>query len=460
MESGRFIKIAIIILPIVLGAFIAPFVSLAQTSGAPDFFIEAEIDNPTPYLGQQIIYTLSRYQAVDFPNPPYYEDHPFIGFWHTFLIQRPPFTTTVAGRDYRVHQTHIALFPTRPGAAVLDPARLVIPGDGPEANIVLESQPIRVIVRSLPADPPSNFRGAVGRFAIVARLSDPQGRVNQLLSLIVEISGAGNIETLVEPALPDLPNWRVLETEVKTNVPLSREVVNGSRQFTWTIAPRKPGQQEIPPISFSYYDPQDQAYHTISSAPIPVTILPDETEPSGPVDSGPAIKQEILRLGEDIRHIKPIPASLPVENISMDLPGYIVCAILPLLLVGSAWVWQRRQRRSPEARRRRAGQTAKKLLSARQPQGDSMMVVRQSLLSYLSERLERPVAGLTIEQLVGLLQETHLPPELIERVRALLVQLEAGRFAPPVAANQAAGQTLRQSAYRLIEDVEEAFRRL
>jgi len=460
MESSRLIKTTIIIIAVSLGTFLVPLTGFAQRSGAPDFFIEAEIDNPSPYLGQQITYTLSRYQAVDFPNPPYYEDHPFIGFWHTFLIQRPPFTTIIDGREYRVHQTHIALFPTRPGTTVLDPARLVIPSDGPEADLVLESLPIRVIVRSLPDDPPPNFKGAVGQFEILARLNETQGKMNQLMSLTVEIRGAGNIETLIEPTLPNLPNWRLLESEVKTDVPLSREVVQGSRQFIWTVTPRKAGQQEIPPISFSYYDPQDQAYHTISSEPIPVTILPDESEPPRPIDSSPVFKQEVQRLGGDIRHIKPAPAELHLGNIAIDLIGYLSCAIIPLLAMGGAWFWQRRRHRSPEARRRQAGQTAKKMLSARHPHADSVVIVRRILLNYLSERLERSVTGLTLEQLDGLLQEIKVAPGLIERVRELLVQLEIDRFAPPGAAGPASSQSLRQSAYRLIEDLEDEFRRL
>jgi hypothetical protein len=460
MESSRLIKPTIIIIILGLGTFMAPLTGFAQRSGAADFFIEAEIDNPTPYLGQQITYTLNRYQAVDFPNPPYYEDHPFIGFWHTYLIQRPPFTTIIDGREYRVHQTHIALFPTRPGTTVLDPARLVIPSDGPEANLILESQPIRVIVRSLPDNPPSNFKGAVGQFEISARLNETQGKINQLMSLTVEIRGAGNVETMIEPTLPDLPNWRVLENEVKTDIPLSREVVQGSRQFIWTVTPRKAGQQEIPPISFSYYDPQNQAYYTISSDPIPVTILPDESEPAGPIEPGPVVKQEVERLGGDIRHIKPVPAELYSGNLSLDLAGYLGCTVIPLLAVGGAWVWQRRRHRSPELRRRQAGQMAKKALSVQHPHSDAVVIVRQTFLNYLSEKLERPVTGLTLDQFVGLLEETNIAPELIERVRELLAQLESDRFAPPGVASPASSQTLRQSAYKLVEDLEKAFPRL
>lgn len=462
MKNIRLSKRSIIIILITLGNFIIPSIILAQgpDTPAPDFFIEAEVNNPAPYLGQQIIYTLNRYQAIAFSRPPYYEDHPFIGVWHTFLIQRPPYMTTIAGREYRVHQTHIALFPTRPGPITLDPARLVIPSDGPEADIILESRPISLMVRPLPSDSPPTFRGAVGQFEIEARLSALEGKVDQAMSLIVEVTGAGNIETLVEPILPVLPKWRLLESEVTTDIPLSKEVVKGTRQFIWAVVPKEAGEQQIPPIDFSYYDPQDNAYHTIHTGSILAVILPAET---GPAASGPPIKQEIIRLGGDIRHIKPAPASLDIPSLSSQayLTGYLICSILPLLIIAAAWGWQRRRHYwladTPEARRRRAAYKAKRMLAlAQHPHIDPMVLIRQTLLEYLADKLDRPIAGLTSNQLIDLLKAARLDPDLIRRTQTLLGQVESSRFAP-VAIDQVSTQALLASAHSLIIDLENSF---
>ena len=133
---------------------------LAQTP-TPDFFIEAEVDNTSPYVGQQLTYLLKRYQAVDFPNSPYYEDQQINGFWSIPLIQRPPYTETIAGRVYQVRPTHMAFFPTKPGPLMIPPIRLVIPQDGPEADLILESEAFQIEARSLPEGAPPDIRGIV-----------------------------------------------------------------------------------------------------------------------------------------------------------------------------------------------------------------------------------------------------------------------------------------------------------
>jgi hypothetical protein len=468
MKSFCLIKIVVGITIIILASFVRPALALAQTPDrpAPDFFIEAEINNPTPFLGQQIIYTLSRYQAVDFPKPPYYEDHPFVGFWHTFLIQRPPYTTTIDGREYRVHQTHIALFPTRPGALMIDPARLVIPRNRPERDTILESHAIPLYVQPLPGAPPPTFKGAVGQFEISARLNASEGKVDQVMSLIVEIKGAGNLETLVGPSLPDLPDWRSRETEITTDVPLLKDVVKGSRQFIWSVVPGKAGEQEIPPIDFSYFNPQDNTYHTIRTEPILVTILHDETKPSTPVSASPPIKQAVKLLGEDIRHIKPAPTGLNTGSIADQTYGliYLICSILPLLAMGGVWGWRRRRQHwlaaTPQARRRQAIYKAKRLLaSAQQPHADFMMLIRQTLLGYLADKLDQPTTGLTSDRLADLLEAAKLDPGLIGRIQTLLGQVESSRFAP-VTGDQTLTRSLLADTQALIEDLEQFFRRL
>lgn len=71
---------------LVMGVFAAQVQSQTPEAAAPDFFIKAEVENTNPYLGQQVTYIVSRYQAIDFPNPPHFEEHPFTGFWHTPLF--------------------------------------------------------------------------------------------------------------------------------------------------------------------------------------------------------------------------------------------------------------------------------------------------------------------------------------------------------------------------------------
>lgn len=436
---------------------------LAQTP--PDFFIEAEIDNTTPYVGQQLTYLVKRYQAVDFPNPPYYEDQQLNGFWSIPLIQRPPYTETIAGRIYQVRPTHMAFFPTKPGPLTILPTRLVIPQDGPEADLILESKAFQIEVRSLPEGAPPDFSGAVGQFEIEAKLGATEGRVNEILTFIVEIRGSGNIETITPPTLPQVQYWRFFDQQVTTDIPLSREIVKGIKRFQWSVVPGRAGEQELPPISFSYYDLEASIYRTIASAPLSITIQPAQGNDNNlALTPGELERQPVVKVASDIRHIKPAPVVFE-GTISYTMRNFLygLGLIIPLLLVGASWLWQRWRKLyredTPLARRRRAREKAHQILKeADEPSKNPYALAHRALTLYLSGRLGKPVAGLTSDQLSQLLHQARLNPDLARRFQSLLTQAETHRFAPPLNP-QDTPQSFIAETQKLLDDLEFFFRR-
>ena len=430
-----------------------------------DFFIEAEVDNLEPFLGQQVTYTLKRYQATDFPNQPHYADHPFAGFWHTPLLQRPTYTTTIAGREYRVHPTHIALFPTVPGTLIIDPARLIIPGDTAESDITVVSQAIQLDVQSWPENSPTTFDGAVGKFKISAEFDRAEVEVNQPVTLIVTVSGTGNIETLAEPTIPVMANWRFSRSsgsQIATTVPLSKDVVEGSRRFEWSLVPLETGAQFFPGIEFTYFDPETAAYDRLRTDSIAINVLPlpGSSTFASPL---PEIRPEVRGFAAELRPIKPVPATL---SPAAELTGFrqllfLSCLFLPLLAIGGAGYWRYRHSRraidGPRTRRRRARRRSRQLLDEVQKSGDDPDVaIRLALTQYLEDKLGRPVSGLTSDQLVDLLIEEQLDPELMSRVRGQLERVEALRFAP-IDPSSASTRSRIASARVLIDDLDTFF---
>lgn len=448
------------------GIFIAPILAQDPDTAPPDFFIEADVDNHSPYVGQQITYTLKRYQAIEFPNRPHYQDHPFTGFWHTPLIQRPSYTTTISGREYLVHPTHIALFPTLPGALTLEPARLVIPGSTPEADIVLESEAININAQPLPGGAPPHFQGAVGQFEISAKFSSDEIEYRDSVTLIVEIKGRGNIEILLPPTLPEADLWILSDmfgmNTITDNIPLSKDQVKGSRRFEWAFIPTEAGQQFYPAIRFSYFNPHSSTYHSVRTDPLPITVLADENSTvfESPV---PAFRQPVRRLAGDIRHIKPVPPTLNYTSSTLNARQqnlYWYLAVLPALGVIGVWFWQqRRQQRlldTPETRRRYARRHAKKILAAARSQSNPYPAIQQALTGYLSDKLDRSVSGLTSDQLLERLNTIRLNPQLTERVQNLLAQVEVEQYAPAIEQG-AAHQALMADAQTLLDDLERFF---
>ncbi len=429
-----------------------------------DFFVEAEVDNPKPYLGQQVLYTFKFYQGiVDFIVQPDFQLPNFTNFWTETILSQPTYNTTISGRDYLVTETRVALFPANPGPATISPAKVVIP-NFPYQDIALETEPVAIEVQSLPEGAPADFKGAVGQYEISARLSETEGKVNEPLSLIVDIQGTGNIKALIEPVVPKLPNWRIFESKVSDTIQAEDRAVYGTRRFERLVVPGQPGNYTIPPINFSYFDPQAGQYRTVSTKPIAITVQAGEGEalPPPPVGEPGSAKQPISVLAGDIRHIKPVPTVLNSEDTPLlSQPVYWTGWILPLLVVGGIWAWQNRRQHLAEntalARHLRAKRVAQKILHEAHRSGvDSYAAAHRALLGYLSDKLNRPTAGLTNDSLLAVLQESRLNPALVERVKGTLEQIEIGRFAP---GGQAAVESFLAETQQLINDLENSFKK-
>ena len=442
-----------------------PGVEAPSALGSQALFVEAEVDDAAPYLGQQITYVFRFYQAIDARIPtfgrPDYQPPPFTNFWGQIILSQPHYSTIINGQEYLVTEVHTALFPANPGPLTIAPTKLVVPGDLFNPDTVLETEPVMIEVQSLPEGAPPDFSGAVGQFEIRSALSAAEGQANEPLTLIVEIEGAGNIEVLTEPSLPELANWRIFDSQTSTTVEVREDVVYGTRRFERLIVPSQPGKTTFPSISFSYYDPQTDEYRTLKTDPIPITIQASEAESPSVVVSGPD-KQPIEIVSGDIRHIKPVPTSL--ENAGGSLlnrPLYWAFWLFPVLIVGGVWIWQdRRQRLLMDvayARRQRARRVAQKTLAGADQAGvDGYAAAHRALLGYLSDQLNRPTVGLTTDDLISLLYRHKLNPTLVKRIQTTLSQIETGRFAP---IEETAVQSLIARTEKLINDLEKSFAR-
>lgn len=431
-----------------------------------EYFVEAEVDNANPYLGEQIIFTFRIYQSSFFPpGQPDYTPPRFTDFWTEEINSQPHFEVETNGRNYQVTEILTALFPANLGTLTIEPASLVIPGEFLNPDIRLESEPVTVNVRPLPElDRPEAFSGAVGQFDILASLSEAEIVVNHPVTLIMQVLGTGNIRTLTEPVLPELAEWRVFESQPTTTVETSDGVVQGSRIFERLVVPGQVGEQLFPPVSFSYYDPQAELYRTISTDPIPISVLPDEQQPSLPtvLNSRMETQRNSANLS-DIRHIKPVPSVLSPASRAEILNSvlYWTAWIVPLPFIVAAFVWQRRRDRFRAdlayAREVRAKREALKILSEAQlTKTDGPAAASRSLLGYLSDKLNKPTSGLTREGLIKLLTQAKVPGLLIEQIAGVLQQVDIGRFAPISAGDSRA---LIDDTRSLIDDLEKHFSR-
>jgi hypothetical protein len=402
-----------------------------------DLFVEAEVDNPMPFVGQQVVYTFRFYNAINLWGQPSYEAPAFTGFWSEGESDRAEYRAQGAGRIYEVTELRTILFPTAAGPVAIDPARLTTAGGFFSRGQILATKPVELNVQPLPPGAPEGFDGAVGQFTLQAAVDATQGQVNEPLTWRVTLSGRGNLTAAPDPAWPEMPGWRDFESEATIHTETLEGQVVGSRTYERLLVPAVAGESTIPALEYAYFDPEAGQYHVARTEPIPVSIAPGmEPDSVDPLPASNAVKETVEQRANDIRHLKAVPAKLGAEDAPLTRSGlYWAAWIFPLFGVAGYFLWQRRQQywednlglvRSSKARKK-----AKKALSqARRQKDDGYGTAGQILTAYLADKLDRRVAGLTHQALAELLSQQQIGSDLIERIQVILTTSELGRFAP------------------------------
>jgi hypothetical protein len=432
----------------------------ANQPPSAEVFVEAEIDNANPHLGEQVVYT-HRLYTVYSPTGIDYDFPRFTGFWQEEEAVVRDSRLTLNGRRYTVRETKVILFPTQTGPLTIDETILTSRSSLFSNGFILKTAPIDLEVKPLPDDPPRDFGGAVGLFTIEAEVSNNLARVNEPITLLVRLFGQGNISSAPDPTWPEIQEWRVFDAQSTTNTNFLSGNLSGERIYERLMVPGAPGRFTVPSINYTYFDPNEGEYRTISTNPIEVTVEPGTGEAPPPVVIG-ANKEEIERIGADIRHIKPAPqvlnrATAPVT----EQNRYWLAWGIPILLVVGYAVWSRREayfrRNVGRARSMQAHRQAKKSLAqARKNSGDLYIASGHILNAYLSDKLNKPVVGLTQDALAGALAGKGVAPEQIKQVQTILAESDMGRFGPGGHLPNHAGKLL-DKAEQLIVDLEKTF---
>jgi hypothetical protein len=430
-----------------------------------DIYITADVDNPTPVVGQQIVYRFYFYQAVNLFNQPQLNWPSFSGFWAEDLSPNKVYQQIAANREYRVTEVRRALFATTAGPITIEPAKLVIPGDFFNRDVTLETGPVEVNVQPLPAGAPDGFAGAVGQFEITAWVEPAETQVNEPVTLFVRVSGAGNLSALPDPtenAGDELAEWRAYDAQTTLNVNQDGETIRGEKQFERLLVPRVQGDSSIPSFSLAYFDPQAETYRQVETDPLTVKVAPGDgvASDSSPNGSG---KQDVTLLSSDVRHIKAAPPSLAARRTPLlEQAVYWLGWVVPLLAVMGTWAWDRRRRRLSSdvayARAQRARRLARKQLAqvrkrAQNNQDVAYAAVARALTDYVGDKFNLSPAGLTRDAIRDALARTGgqtIPEELIDRTLACLDWADSGRFAPS-AAGRDAGELIAEAEVIIAE---------
>ena len=169
-----------------------------------------------------------------------------------------------------------------------DPAIDSFFGSAARKPIVSVSPETVFTVIPLPTDnQPANFTGAIGDFNLNVSATPLDAEVGEPITLTMEISGTGNFERVEPPAFPENPDWKTYSPSSKFSE--QGRSNTGTKIFEQAIVAKNAGATGIPPLSFSYFDPQQKRYVTKTSKKLAVHIKkPAASTIASPVQPAPA----------------------------------------------------------------------------------------------------------------------------------------------------------------------------
>lgn len=155
-------------------------------------------------------------------------------------------------------------------------------GTAQEKPLTLHTDGAVVKIKALPLQGrPANFSGAVGQFALSSEASATSGATGDPLTLKIHVTGQGNFGRVSMDGLPANADWKSYKPSTKFE-PAESTGTTGAKTFEQSIVPLKAGRQEIPAVSFSYFDPEKDAYVTKATRPIAIDIAPNAAAAASP----------------------------------------------------------------------------------------------------------------------------------------------------------------------------------
>ena len=444
----------------------------ATSSGGKDVFLRTYVSKRNVFQGEQIsvsyiLYCSSR-KKFDLIN---YEFPRLNGFWKEDIkikeIQWESKQQVIDGRSYRkAYLARQILFPQQFGELVIEP--FTVEGRVGRSffhsglAINEKSNRVKLQVKALPKGAPESFSGAIGKFNFKTETDRNNLKVNESIDLKLTISGSGNLKLINDIPIKFPQDFEVYDPELQDKISVNARGVSGSRQFNYLIIPRYPGQYEIPPLEFSFFDPELGKYITRKSDTMEFSIERSDEEDTE--DRLRTIRKEgVSVVEEDIRYIKTQSVLKSRGDTFLGSGAYYGTLFSPALALIFFVLYRKvkqKQEEDPVAMgKRRARKRAQKLMSEAREQLDKgnneafYESVSRALNGYLSGKLVIDTMDLSHESIKDTMHEKGLSDHLVDKYIQLIDRCQMARFASVADTDK---QSLLQEAEDIIENVEGA----
>jgi len=462
--------------------------SMSQSDIAENLFIIAEANKRSAYKGEQITVTYKLLTRLEISSPQITKLPTYKGFWAEELeaINNLRFEIEMyKGQRFRsAVLKSVALFPSQSGKLTITPFELNIPviiqrkkqrgdifdeffndsffGTRQTVEYLAKSNTLTVDVSELPSNgKPESFNGAVGDFKFSTNLDKVNVETNEPVTLKINISGTGNIKLLEVPKIKLPSGFEQYDPKTSENI-IRKNVISGSKIGEYLIVPRVAGEKEIPPIQFSYFNPNSKKYITISSPSYKLIIKRGENYTENSVTG--FTKEDVKLLNEDIRYIKTSNFNLEkIDQSNLISTWFWYSIALPFLIFVSILTIKKRQDKlngnvqlvkyqKAEKNARARLKNAKKALD----ENDISKFhneISKAIAGYLEDKLNLQKADFTQDKALGLLKNKNVNDSLIDEVKEILDRCEFIRFAPQLGDQIQSGE-LHEKTVKVIVNLE------
>ena len=434
-------------------------------------FAKIQLPSPQLYTGQTAPLDVLLFVRQDVPLRGLNGfDQSADGLNYRFLQNIKQASKVINGVNYTVLVIEGSISPTRTGKLTFGPCvvrtqwrveRKNKGGDDPFfapffnnveiKEVPVNIDPIAIEVSPLPEEgKPADFAGAVGQWKIEVSAKPTEVVVGDPITLTVKISGTGNIDTVPTPKLGGLDDFKAYDPTVKTT--RNDLGTQGQRDFQQVLVPKTPSVSQLPEFKFSYFDPVAKQYKVAQQAPIQLVVKAGT--------GGAAVVGETVgpkprsreKLGQDIVYLKgdlgPVASAVPF----CATPAFWTMNVLPPLALLGSVIWKRRTDKLrgdvAYARRSRAARNARKLLA----ETNGYDQIQHALQSYLGDRLNIPISGITASIVDEQLTPRGLNGELVSQLKECFEECDTARFAG--GSNLGNVNTTRAKVERVIDELE------
>jgi hypothetical protein len=284
---------------------------------------------------------------------------------------------------------------------------------------------------------PAGFSGAVGNFSMVANAGPTNLTVGDPITLKVQIAGRGALDNVLLPSLEGWRGYKAYTPVHKLDMPdiLS---MSGIKSFEQIVVPENAEVKEIPALNFSFFDPDQKTYRTLTKAATPITV-----RPHGGAAQQPTVLTNVAQAPQgptDIVHIKTYSGALgSIQPPLVRQPWFLALQIVPVGL----WIGLYLRRRkidnlanNPKLRRHRevaalvAHGIGEMRQLAAQNQAEPFYATAFHLLQeQLGERLDLPASAITEAIVEERMRPLNISDDILKAVHEAFQICNQARYA-------------------------------